>query len=178
MPWFPLRVIQTEYELTPGNRLTTFRHMLHVEVGGANWLQPRCFFDTGAQISVVSHYVAQNLGAVLTPIPVQHGPIPTFEDGAPVQPTPNNNLLGWWDPIAQQLIPCVLAELTVQLRNRHTGTTSDPLRLVAKALQAPARPFGGSFVLLGVHFLAANGGQLHLASQPWGLGGPGLFFPP
>jgi len=42
----------------------------------------------------------------------------------------------------------------------------------------PARPFGGNFVLLGTHLLTANGGELHLASQPWGLGGPGLFFPP
>jgi hypothetical protein len=178
MPWFPLRIVQKEYELTPGNRLTTFQHSLHVEVGGANWVRPHCFFDTGAQISVVSQFVAQRIGTALTPIPVRHGPIPTFDNGAPIQPTPPDNLLGWWDPVGQQLVPCVLAELTVQLRNRNTGTTSDPLRLVAKVLQAPSQPFGGSFVLLGTHILTANSGQLHLASQPWGLGGPGLFFPP
>ena len=26
--------------------------------------------------------------------------------------------------------------------------------------------------------LTANAGQLHIDGQPWGLGGPGLFFPP
>ncbi len=31
MPWFPLQTTQVEYELTPGNRLTTFRHSLHVD---------------------------------------------------------------------------------------------------------------------------------------------------
>src|SRR5688572_27648203 len=135
MPWFPLRVVQTEYELTPGNRLTIFRHSIQVDVGGANWLNPHCFFDTGASLSVVSQAVARQLGAALTPIPVQPGPIPTFENGAPVQPTTPAQLLGWWDSVAQQLVPCILGELSVRLRNRATGEASDPLRLVAKVLQ-------------------------------------------
>ncbi|MCI0702717.1 MAG: retroviral-like aspartic protease family protein [Planctomycetia bacterium] len=79
MPWFPLRAVQTEYELTPGNRFTTFRHSLHVQIGGSNWLDPYCFFDTGAPFSIISQSVAQQIGAMLTPIPVQFGPIPTFE---------------------------------------------------------------------------------------------------
>ena len=114
----------------------------------------------------------------LTPIPVRRGPIPTFENGAPAQPAAPGQLLGWWDSVAQQLIPCVLAETTVRLRNRYSGDTSDPLRLVAKALQSPAMPFNGRFVLLGTHLLTANSGQLHIEGQAWGLGGPGLFFPP
>jgi hypothetical protein len=178
MPWFPLRVVQREYEVTPGNRLTAFRHSIHVDVGGANWVRPRCFFDTGAPFSIVSQAVAQQIGTAITPILVQHGPIPTFENGVPAQPTPAAHLLGWYDPDTNQLIPCVFGELTVRLRNRNTGATSDPLRLVAKILQAPARPFYGAFVLLGMHFLTANSGQLHIEGQPWGLSGPGLFFPP
>lgn len=176
MPWFPLHTTQVEYELTSGNRLIVFRHSLRVDIGGTNWLNPTCFFDTGARLSIVSHAVAQGIGAALTPIPVQHGPIPTFENGAPVAPTPG--LLNWWDPVAQQLIPCVLAEMTVRLRIDGTNTVSDPLQLVAKVLQAPALPFNGRFALLGTHVLTANGGQLHLEGLPWGLGGPGLFFPP
>jgi hypothetical protein len=178
MPWFPLRVVQTEYELAPGNRLTVFRHAIHVDVGGAAWVQPHCFFDTGAPFSIISQPVAQRIGAAITPIAVQSGPIPTFENGNPAQPTPPDHLLGWYDPTTHQLISCILAELTVRLRNRATGETSDPLRLVAKVLQAPARPFGGLFVLLGMHFLTVNAGQLHVEGQPWGIGGPGLFFPP
>lgn len=178
MPWFPLRAAQTEYEFTPGNRLTVFRHSILVDVGGANWVRPRCFFDTGAPFSIVSQTVAQQLGAAWTSIPVQHGPIPTFENGVPASPTPTNHLLGWFDPNTNQLVPCVFGELTVRLRNRNTSETSDPLRLVAKVLQGPALTFNGNFVLLGMHFLTANSGQLHLEGQPWGLGGPGLFFPP
>ena len=146
MPWFSLQTTQVEYELTPGNRLTTFRHSLQVDIGGANWLNPTCFFDTGARLSVVSQAVAQGIGAALTPIQVRRGAIPTFENGIPASPT--SALLGWWDPIAQQLIPCVLAELVVRLRVAGTNTVSDPLRLVAKVLQAPAMPFNGRFVLL------------------------------
>ncbi len=164
MPWFPLHTTQVEYELTPGNRLITFRHSLRVDIGGTSWRTPTCFFDTGARLSVVSQSVAQAIGASLTPIPVRHGPIPTFENGVPVAPAPG--LLGWWDPIAQQLIPCVLAELIVRLRVAGTNTVSDPLRLVAKVLQAPARPFGDNFVLLGTHLLTANRGQLHLEGLP------------
>jgi hypothetical protein len=178
MPWFALRATQVEYELTPGNRLTVHHHSLLVDVGAASWVSPHCFFDTGAVLSVVSRTVAQSVGAAFIPIPVRHGPIPRFENGVPVQPAAPDSLLGWWDSIAQQLVPCVLAEMTVQFRNRQTGVVSDPLQLVAKVLQAPAQPFGDRFVLLGTHLLTANGGQLHLASQPWGLGGPGLFFPP
>jgi hypothetical protein len=178
MPWFPLRVVQREYEITPGNRLTVFRHFIHVDIGGANWLNPHCFFDTGSAFSVVSQTVAQNIGAAITPIPVQHGLIPTFENGTPALPTPSNHLLGWFDPNTNQLIPCVFGELTVRLRNRTTGETSDPLRLFAKVLQGPARPFNGNFILLGMHFLTANTGRLHVEGQLWGLGGPGLFFPP
>jgi hypothetical protein len=178
MPWFSLRVIQTEYEITPGHRLTIFRHSIHVDVGGAGWVRPHCFFDTGAAFSIISQSVAQRIGAALTPIPVQHGPIPTFENGVPATPTPSDGLLRWFDPNTNQVIPCLFGELTVRLRNRTTGATSDPLRLVAKVLQGPAVPFNGNFVLLGMHFLAANTGRLQVEAQPWGVGGPGLFFPP
>lgn len=178
MPWFPLQATQVEYELTAGNRLTTFRHSLRVNIGGANWCTPTCFFDTGAVFSVVSHTVARRIGATLTPIPVRRGPIPVFENGAPAPPAAPGQLLGWWDSVAQQLIPCALAELTVRLRVAGTSTTSDPLRLVAKVLQAPARPFGDNFVLLGTHLLTSNGGRLHVDGQQWGLAGPELFFPP
>jgi hypothetical protein len=178
MPWFSLRTLQTEYEITPGHRLTIFRHSIHVDVGGSNWVRPHCFFDTGAAFSIISQPVAQQMGTALAPIPVQHGPIPTFENGVPATPTPSDGLLRWFDPNTNQLIPCVFGELTVRLRNRTTGATSDPLRLVAKVLQGPARPFNGNFVLLGMHFLTANTGRLNFEGQPWGLGGPGLFFPP
>ena len=178
MPWFALNSVHTEYELTPGHRLTVYRHSLSADIGGASWVRPHCLFDTGAPLSVVSQSVAQRIGAALTPIAVRRGPVPTFENGAPAAPTSSAGLLGWWDPISQQLIPCVLAELTVRLRNRRTNDQSDPLRLVAKVLQAPAMPFGGNFVLLGTHLLTANSGRLHVDGQPWGLAGPGLFFPP
>lgn len=178
MPWFPLHTTQLEYELTPGNRLTAYRHSLRVDIGGVNWRSPTCFFDTGAVFSVVSQPVARSIGAALAPIPVRRGPIPTFENGVPTPPASPNQLFGWWDSVAQSLIPCVLAEMTVRLRNRRTHDESDPLQLVAKVLQAPARPFNDNFVLLGTHLLTANGGELHLTGQPWGLAGPGLFFPP
>ena len=178
MPWFPLRTTQFEYELTPGHRLTTFRHSLRVNIGAAGWRTPHCFFDTGAVFSVVSQSVARNIGAAFTPLTVRRGLIPTFENGTPAPPAAPNQLFGWWDSVAQQLIPCALAELTVRLRVDGTNTVSDPLRLVAKVLQAPARPFGDNFVLLGTHILTANGGRLHIDGQTWGLGGPGLFFPP
>jgi hypothetical protein len=178
MPWFSLRANQTEYEFSTGNRLSIFRHSIHVDIGGVGWVRPHCFFDTGAPFSIVSQPVAQRIGAALTPIPVQRGLIPTFENGAPAPPTPSDHLLGWYDPNTNQLIPCAFGELSVRLRNRVTGETSDPLRLLAKVLHAPARPFNGNFVLLGMHFLTANSGQLHLEGQPWGIGGPGLFFPP
>ncbi len=95
MPWFSLHTTQVEYELTPGNRLVTYRHVLLVDIGGANWHRAHCFFDTGAVFSVVSQSVAQLIGAALTPIPVRHGPIPMFENGRPTaQPAAPAQLLG------------------------------------------------------------------------------------
>jgi hypothetical protein len=178
MPWFPLHVTQVDYELTPGNVLTTFRHQLRVEVVGAITRRPFCFFDTGATFSVMSYSLAQALGAAVTPLAVGPSPIPMFENGVPVAPTSTAPLLTWWDALGQQLIPCVLAELFVRLRNANSNVTSDPLRMVAKVLRAPARAFNDQFVLLGTHLLTANAGRLHLDGQAWGLGGPGLFFPP
>lgn len=178
MPWFALRTSQTDYDLAPGSRLTTFRQLLQVDLGGRGWTSPYCFFDTGAPVSIISQVVAQRIAAHITPIPIQNDPIPVFENGTPMPSVPRNRFCTWWDPIAAQSIPCLLAELTVRFRNRLTGDVSNPLRLVAKILQGPALPFGGDFVLFGMHLLIANGGQLHVQAQQWNLGGPGLFFPP
>lgn len=50
--------------------------------------------------------------------------------------------------------------------------------MTAKVLQGRAAPYNDQFILVGLDLLTANGGQLHLECRPWGLGGPGLFFPP
>jgi hypothetical protein len=178
MPWFGLHPTATEYEVAPGNWYTAHRATLRVEVGWNAWLTPYCFFDTGAPFSVVSQTVGLGVGSHFVPIPVTNNPVPRRENGNLIAPAPPNQLLTWWDPVARVSVPCVFGELTVRLRNRQTRVTSDPLRLVAKVLQAPAMTFNGDFILLGMHFLTANTGRLHVEGQLWGLGGPGLFFPP
>ena len=178
MPWFALHPSSAEYEIAPGDWVAADRPTLRVEVGWADWLNPYCFFDTGAPFSVVSQTVVAGIGSQFVPRPITHNPIPRRLNGNPAAPVSANQLLSWWDPVARASIPCAFGELTVRLRNSRTKVTSNPLRLLAKVLQAPAMPFNGDFILPGVHFLTANGGQLHLEGLPWGLGGPGLFFPP
>ncbi|MBY0459957.1 MAG: hypothetical protein K2V38_21785 [Gemmataceae bacterium] len=177
MPWFALDPDPIEYQPAAGPVLLAVRPVLRVEIGYAGWVRPYAFFDTGAPFSVISQAAALNIGASLRPITLPD-PIPATRGGLPVAPVPAAQLRAWWDPIAGVPIPCLLAEITVRLRDRDTGRTSDPLRMVTKVLQAPAQPFNGLFVLLGNHLLVANDGQLHLEGQSWGLGGPGLFFPP
>jgi hypothetical protein len=178
VPWFALRSDQIEYELAPGQRVTSLRASVEVRVAGAPWLRPYCIIDTGAPFSVVSQSVAAALLGHIHWLPVPHGPVPRFVNGQPIAPAPLNPLLTWWDPLAQVALPCRLAELTVTFTGANPPRTSDPLNMVAKVLQAPAAPYNDSFILLGLDLLTANAGRLRLDGQAWGLGGPGLFFPP
>lgn len=155
--------------------LVATRPTLRVEIASASWLRPYTFFDTGAPVSVVSQAVAN--GAALRPIAVPN-PVPRTQHGRPLPAEPAARFLTWRDPVANVDIPCRLAELDVRFRDRHSGATSGLLTMVAKVLQAPAQAYNGNFVLIGLHLLLANAGQLHLEGQQWGLGGPGLFFPP
>ena len=166
--------MQTDYEVAPGNTLTTFRAFIDVEVGGRGWITPVCFFDTGAPFTIISQSVAR----AITPLPIRNAPVPIVEAGMPAAPMPARQFRAWFDPVARRDVPCLFAEVTVQFRNRVTGDCSDPRRVVAKVLQAPALPFGGRFVLFGMHLLTENTGRLHLDAQPWNLAGPGLFFAP
>ncbi|AWM39738.1 hypothetical protein GobsT_19010 [Gemmata obscuriglobus] len=177
MPWFALQPDVIEYQTVSWGPLVATRPTLRVELAGARGLQPYTFLDTGAPVSVVSQAVAIGIGAALRPIAVPN-PVPRVQHGRPIPAEPATRFLTWRDPFANIDIPCRLAEFDVQLRDRHTGATSGPLTMVAKVLQAPAQAYSGYFVLIGLHLLLANAGQLHLEGQQWNLGGPGLFFPP
>ena len=178
MPWFALRSEQIEYEIAPGRRLSSFRATVEVRVAGRPWLRPYCFVDTGAPFSVVSQTVAAALAQHTTWIPVPPGPVPRFVNGLPIAPAPLNPLLTWWDPLAQVAIPCRLAEIAVSFSGSNPPRQSDPVTMTAKVLQTRAAPYNDQFILIGLDLLAANCGQLHIDGQPWGIGGPGLFFPP
>jgi hypothetical protein len=178
MPWFALRPERIEYEIAPGRRITSHRATVEVRVAGAPWLRLYCFVDTGAPFSVVSQTVASALASHLTWLPVPSGPVPRFANGQSIPPAPLNPLLTWWDPLAQLAIPCRLGELIISFSGLNPPRQSDPVTMVAKVLQARAAPYNDQFVLVGLGLLAANSGRLAIDGQPWGLGGPGLFFPP
>lgn len=162
MPRFALSFPHIEYDLNGTDRLLALRPGVHAEVVG---LQPgpRCFFDTGAPLSVVSYRVGRLLP--WTPIPVTNDPLPRFEAGVRNGSVPAIDLLSW------EGIPATLGTVDVSLRSRRTGATAGPLTLRAKFLQSPSRHFNDLFVLLGMSFLADNAGSLQVTAGPFAAGG-------
>lgn len=177
MPWFALNHDLTEYEIDPGQRLPVHRPVVDVHIESAGRLKPYCFFDTGAPFSVISSQVAVSLNHRITPVPIHGRSVPVYLNGTLTRQASLTELLTWWDPLAQQAIPCLLGEVTVRFRTS-SGQVSQDLTLLAKVLQAPAKPYSDLFVMLGMHLLAVNEGKLDIQVQPWGIGGQGLFFPP
>lgn len=161
MPRFALRFDPVEFETGPGVRLPALRPAVTASVDGAQ-IQPYCFFDTGAPLSVVSSPVARYLN--YQPVPLSD-PIPRFVRGVPAGNVPAREFLTW------DGLPCVLAELAARFRDVRTGQVSQPVRWVAKVLQVPSRLYNDNFVILGMQLLADNAGTLHIDTQPWGLAG-------
>src|SRR5579883_220477 len=150
MPRFALRFDPVEFEAGPGFRLPAFRPAVTVSVDGSS-IQPYCFFDTGAPLSVVSYSVARHL--TVRPVPVSD-PVPRFVRGVPAGQVPAREFLSW------EGLPCGLAELTARFRDVRTGQVSQPVRWVAKVLQVPSPLFSDNFVILGMQLLSDHAATL------------------
>ena len=167
MPRFPLDTADVEFEFQPGQRLQIVRPTIQAAVvTDAGIQRPRCIIDTGAPLSVVSWTAGGWLQPHARPVPVTLDPIPKYENGVLKGSTPVSALQSWDGS------PCSLFTFDVTLTDTRTGTRSLPLELLAKWVQVP-RPdlFNDQFLLLGMHFFAANGCTLDVAAQPWGTTG-------